>query len=125
MTSSGKTSVGGSPVGGTRRQGWQENAACQGEDGELFFPDRRDPAMLETQELAKAICKSCPVTAECLNYSTVFNIEYGIFGGLDEKQRAQLRGARYVGRKRVVPDPFVKTWGLPVTPTRATTDRSA
>jgi WhiB family redox-sensing transcriptional regulator len=61
-------------------------------DPELWFPDatlgpyRR---RIATQK-AKAICKSCPVRAACLQMALDANIQYGIWGGLTEHERRLL-----------------------------------
>ena len=46
--------------------GWQDEAACRGEDVVLFFgPDgERQPERDIRERKAKAICASCPVRAE-------------------------------------------------------------
>lgn len=36
------------------------------------------------------ICDSCPVKTECLNYAISNGIEYGIWGGMTERQRLPL-----------------------------------
>lgn len=37
---------------------------------------------------AKAICHKCPVMEECLRYSIITEIEEGVWGGQDRKERA-------------------------------------
>lgn len=53
----------------------------------LFFPGRGDN---ETTERAKAVCATCPVTAECLD-AALANDEPGIWGGTSERERRQMR----------------------------------
>ena len=52
--------------------GWQWRAACRGEDANLFFPpnhvEEREARLLREQQ-AKAICATCPVRIECLEYA--------------------------------------------------------
>lgn len=38
----------------------------------------------------KALCKCCPVQAECLAYAMQNAIEHGVWGGLDGGQRRKL-----------------------------------
>jgi Transcription factor WhiB len=80
-------------------QSWTRDAACANVDPELFFPaNSRQPA---TE--AKQVCAACPVQAECLEYSLVNEEEFGIWGGLTEKERRQLldqRQHRHHGRSR-------------------------
>jgi WhiB family redox-sensing transcriptional regulator len=66
------------------------SAACANVDPELFFPaTSRQPA---TE--AKQVCSGCPVKAECLEYSLVNEEEFGVWGGLTEKERRQLLNER-------------------------------
>jgi WhiB family transcriptional regulator, redox-sensing transcriptional regulator len=75
---------------------WQDRAACRGADALLFFgPDgepRREREIREAK--AKAICAACPVRAQCLNYALGNSIKHGIWGGLDEEERARERRRR-------------------------------
>jgi WhiB family transcriptional regulator, redox-sensing transcriptional regulator len=64
---------------------WMRDAACAATDPELFFPDSRSPA-----SEAKEICASCPVRPECLEYSLAAAEEFGVWGGLTEKERRKL-----------------------------------
>jgi WhiB family transcriptional regulator, redox-sensing transcriptional regulator len=70
--------------------GWQYQAACRGEDSELFFA----PNYFEKKEekeareaKAKAICARCPVRSECLDYALRNREPHGIWGGLNELER--------------------------------------
>lgn len=62
---------------------WEEEARCVAYDPEIFFEGRND-------RKAKAICRGCPVRLECLAAALSDRIEYGIWGGLDERQRRSL-----------------------------------
>jgi hypothetical protein len=55
----------------------------------MFFPYRGD---LKTRA-AQAICEGCPVQAACLNYGLKTDSQ-GIWGGLTELERQQLKGRR-------------------------------
>lgn len=62
---------------------WFAQARCLGhDDAEYFFAPRQ-----EDQLVAKRICASCPVRAECLAYALANNEEYGVWGGKDEDER--------------------------------------
>ena len=74
--------------------GWIVGAACIGEDPELFFPVGSTPPALEQVDRAKAICAGCPVRPECLEWSLVTCQDAGVWGGLDEEERRDLRRAR-------------------------------
>lgn len=69
---------------------WMDDAACTTTDPELFFPEKEGWA---TAGMAKAICNTCSVAAECLQYAIDNDINEGIFGGLTARNRAALRGA--------------------------------
>lgn len=56
----------------------------------LFFPPTSAEPRTdrETREArAKAICRACPVTAECLDYALRIREPHGIWGGLNEGER--------------------------------------
>lgn len=68
---------------------WQDRAACAGTTMLLFFgPDEETRAAQEARETeAKAVCAACPVRAECLAYALRHSVRYGIWGGLNERER--------------------------------------
>ena len=77
---------------------WRRLAACRDTpDPDLFFPVNRTHAAARP---AKALCRPCPVIAECRSWA-VANEAYGVWGGLDEHERARLR--RRLRTRRVVP----------------------
>lgn len=65
---------------------WQEQALCAQTDPEAFFPEKGG----STRE-AKAICQSCEVRAECLEYALLNDERFGIWGGLSERERRRYR----------------------------------
>lgn len=65
---------------------WVVFGACREVQGNTFFPMTRE----ESQQ-ALAICSTCPVQLECLEYALEARERYGIWGGKTEKQRRQLR----------------------------------
>lgn len=67
---------------------WFDDAACQGLETELFFPERGEHATYP-----RSVCAGCPVTSECLAYAVDHGIIYGLWGGLGERARQ-----RYVRR---------------------------
>lgn len=77
---------------GDRR--WQERANCLGVDPDLFFPERG----ASTRE-AKAVCGSCEVRVECLEYALDHAEKFGIWGGLSERERRRLRRERALARR--------------------------
>lgn len=72
---------------------WQLRAACRGPESALFFPpttpERKDERDLRESK-AKAICRECPVQAECLDYALGIREPHGIWGGLTEAERRLL-----------------------------------
>jgi WhiB family transcriptional regulator, redox-sensing transcriptional regulator len=84
---------------------WQRRAACRNLDSSMFFhPDgERGPRRAQREERAKAICAGCPVRAECLEHSLRVQEPYGIWGGVSETERPQLRRALAAGHDRRAP----------------------
>ncbi len=72
---------------------WQAKAACRGPQAVVFFPpshfERKDEKA-EREERAKAICATCTVRSECLDYALRIREPHGIWGGLNELERKQL-----------------------------------
>jgi len=69
---------------------WQSSAACRGPQGAVFFPPpvtERKREKLAREARAKAICRECPVVAECLDYAISIREPHGVWGGLSEKER--------------------------------------
>jgi WhiB family redox-sensing transcriptional regulator len=76
---------------------WQLRALCRGPDSSLFFPpshfERKDEKE-EREAHAKAICRTCPVKRECLEYALRIREPHGIWGGLNELERKSLLSVR-------------------------------
>jgi WhiB family redox-sensing transcriptional regulator len=70
---------------------WMTEAACNGVDPDLFFPERGDYRCVA---IAKTICRTCPVREECLEYAIVNGEKFGVWGGLSERERRRVRRAR-------------------------------
>ena len=72
--------------------GWQYRAACKGPVSNLFFAPNhleRKEERLARESAAKAICRTCPVLAECREYALLVREPHGIWGGLNEHERAE------------------------------------
>jgi WhiB family transcriptional regulator, redox-sensing transcriptional regulator len=70
---------------------WWERAACQQVNTELFFPvTEAGPGQLQVAR-AKAVCATCGVRADCLDYATSTQQAHGVWGGLSESERRQAR----------------------------------
>ncbi|MGH8936667.1 MAG: WhiB family transcriptional regulator [Acidimicrobiia bacterium] len=75
-------------------------AACRDSDPNLFFPVGTTGFALDQIELAKAICRQCPVQDECLQYALETNQESGVWGGFAEDERRRLRKRWLAERRR-------------------------
>jgi WhiB family redox-sensing transcriptional regulator len=79
-----------SDVGTEMSPDWRDDALCVRYAGEVdFFPARG-----ESTAAAKAVCASCPVRESCLEYALRSDIHCGVWGGLSELERRQLRRTR-------------------------------
>ena len=68
-----------------------DRGACQAAEPELFFPlSAAGPAVAQVAA-AKAVCRGCPVRAECLDYAMQTAQDHGIWGGTTEEERRQAR----------------------------------
>lgn len=72
---------------------WAQHAKCRWIDPELFFAadGERGAAKVRREQAAKAVCAICPVRAECATYAVDTRQHEGVWGGLTETERAQLR----------------------------------
>ena len=71
---------------------WREHAACLDEDPNLFFPDgERGHAPMNQMELAREVCKRCPVRLDCLEGAFVQNITDGMWGGTTPEERRSIK----------------------------------
>lgn len=69
---------------------WEDDARCLQHDPEIFFASRA-----RAERRAKSICNRCPVRLECLAFALQSKVEFGIWGGLNGKERmALLRRSR-------------------------------
>lgn len=70
---------------------WTRQSACVGHP-ELFFAPfgERDAVRDGREAKAKSLCRRCPVVAECRDYALGAREQHGIWGGLNEVERAAL-----------------------------------
>jgi WhiB family redox-sensing transcriptional regulator len=71
---------------------WSASAVCAQVDPALFTPDRGN-GRRETREM----CRRCPVRVECLDEALANDEQFGIWGGLNLRERRALK--RRGGRK--------------------------
>lgn len=67
----------------TQLSDWTLAARCRGMRDDLF-PEGGG------QKKARAVCMGCPVRSECLAEALDNRIEWGIWGGMTERERRQL-----------------------------------
>ncbi|WP_037304411.1 WhiB family transcriptional regulator [Amycolatopsis orientalis] len=70
-----------------RMAGALTEAACRGEDPELFFPVTETGPGARQVARAKAVCARCPVTSACLAFALDNGLAHGVFGGLTSSER--------------------------------------
>src|SRR5215212_973690 len=63
-----------------RGDDWTLRAKCRGMEDALF-PEASD------QKRAKLVCSGCPVRLECLSEALDHRIEWGVWGGMTERER--------------------------------------
>ncbi|MCX4681334.1 WhiB family transcriptional regulator [Streptomyces sp. NBC_01433] len=63
---------------------WHEDAACRSADPDELFADST------RQNRAKAVCTGCPVRTECLAEALDNRVEFGVWGGMTERERRAL-----------------------------------
>src|SRR5262245_4250571 len=63
---------------------WPSLAACRSGDPDALFVQGAE------QNVAKRICRGCPVRYECLADALDNRIEFGVWGGMTERERRAL-----------------------------------
>lgn len=71
---------------------WQDDALCAQTDPDAFFPEKGG-----STRLAKQVCVTCEVRAECLQYAMDHDERFGIWGGLSERERRKLKKLKKSG----------------------------
>jgi WhiB family redox-sensing transcriptional regulator len=71
-----------------------ESPLCAQSGGDFWFPE---PGLGQTQEAiyARSICNQCVHQTECAEWG-IYKERYGIWGGLSEFQRKQIRRSRNI-----------------------------
>ena len=80
----------------TFKRDWAAEAACRGTDPDTLFVQGA------AQKRAKNICLGCPVRTECLADALDNGVEFGVWGGMTERERRALLRRR----------PNVTSWRL-------------
>ncbi len=71
------------------RSDWQEQAVCASVEPDLFYPAPHEHGR---RRQAKALCASCPVVNECLQWALEINDKFAILGGLTAHEREAIKG---------------------------------
>lgn len=82
------------PAPGAWVTDWAGRGRCADEDPDALFVQGK------AQRAAKVMCKGCPVIAECLADALDHRTEFGVWGGMTERERRALLRRR----------PDVRSW---------------
>lgn len=80
-------------IGVGRTPDWRDRALCRRSPdwNSSFFPaGTTDPFRAITAD-TKEFCRACPVRLACAQWALTSNMEFGIWGGLDEDERRSIR----------------------------------
>ena len=69
---------------------WRHSSACRDEDPELFFPEGPEEERLSIG-VVRPVCNACKFQEPCLEYALTAPEVFGIWGGLTERERRQVR----------------------------------
>ena len=81
---------------------WRLRSACTDVDTNLFFPVGLTGDAIDQTNLAKAICRECPVQTQCLEFALRTTQDYGVWGGRTEDERRAIRRSRRAAARRAV-----------------------
>ena len=79
---------------------WVDRAVCRDLSVDLFFPNYGDKRQISALANAKAVCATCPVRPECLDWALRTNSRHGVFGGTTPDERHDLHYPRRPRRPR-------------------------
>lgn len=79
-------------------ENWRLQAACRGKPTEWFYPPKEAPHRLRAR--ATLLCEGCPVRLICLEEGLKESHGHGIWGGLSERRRSQIRKERERQRRK-------------------------
>ncbi|MEU9102437.1 WhiB family transcriptional regulator [Streptomyces sp. NPDC048361] len=64
--------------------GWSDQAVCKETDADAMFAEGA------RQQDAVAMCNNCPVRTQCLAHALDQRVEFGVWGGMTERERRAL-----------------------------------
>jgi WhiB family redox-sensing transcriptional regulator len=71
---------------------WTKESACRGMEKQIFYGETRADV-----EEAKKVCPRCIVRLYCLKEAIVNNEEFGVWGGLEQKDLRTIRKIEPLG----------------------------
>jgi len=77
-----------------RGEDWRSRGACLSADPDLFFPISLTEASAGQVSRAKAYCARCSVRSECIRFALDHPDVQGVWGGMTDNERKNLRRAR-------------------------------
>ena len=80
---------------------WRREAACRNTAPDLFFPIGTTGPAERQVEQAKAVCRRCTVTEDCLQWALETGQDAGVWGGLSEDERRALKRRNARARVRM------------------------
>ncbi len=89
---------------------WAPRAACKGSTPDQLFVRGAE------QNKAKQLCTGCPVRTECLAEALDNQIEWGVWGGMTERERRALLRRRPTASWRAVLETARTQADVPVEP---------
>ena len=72
----------------TDRWNWRRASQCREADAEGLFVTGA------AQREVRGFCRTCPVRTECLAHALDHRVEFGVWGGMTERERRALLRAR-------------------------------
>lgn len=85
--------------------GWQHHANCLDAHPDTCFPEDEEPYLYEQ---ARRLCENCPVTGYCLEIG--LDERWGMWGGLDPKERLKLAKSGKVPTDRLERRKFLRMY---------------
>ena len=70
---------------------WMDAGNCRSVSPSVFFPS--DGVGVE---VARQVCRDCPVKTACLEYALANHIGHGVWGGTSERERRRIARRRRV-----------------------------
>lgn len=67
--------------GRTSTRNWRHRARCRDQDPDTLFVQGAQ------QRDVREVCRACPVRTECLAHALDHQVEFGVWGGMTERER--------------------------------------